>query len=147
MNLRAYLSVYAWAHSYLPRLWNRSTVINFLRTKGRLSCTYLEYLLCLGDTSRDYADNVAETIWLVEKLGFIVNYNKSNLTPSTGCEYLGLVKDLKTYSLEPTPSEKKCWAFLVKTLKYLSLYHSWICSFNWLTSCSIVRSWIWASTS
>ena len=92
-------------------------VINVLRSKGWLSCIYLDDLLCLGDTRRDCADNLAETIRLVERLGFIVNYNKSDLTPSTRCEYLGLVIDSETYSLEPTPGKKNCLISLVQTFR------------------------------
>lgn len=81
-------------------------VINFLRLKGWLSIIYLDDILCISNSYKLCYDNVNFTIKLLEKLGFIINYKKSSITPSKRCKYLGFILDSEKYSVD-LPTEKK----------------------------------------
>ncbi|XP_031344364.1 uncharacterized protein LOC116171583 isoform X1 [Photinus pyralis] len=81
-------------------------VVSLLREKGLLSVVYLDDFLLLGRTRSECISNVTETVKLLECLGFIVNYKKSNLIPNQTCKYLGFVYNSRTMSLS-LPSDKR----------------------------------------
>ncbi|CAD6241384.1 GSCOCG00002711001-RA-CDS, partial [Cotesia congregata] len=68
-------------------------VINYLRSNGWLSVVYLDDFLCLGQSIGECSENLTQTIVLLERLGFIVNYEKSKLVPERKCKYLGFILD------------------------------------------------------
>lgn len=81
-------------------------VISKLREKGYLSVAYLDDILLLGKSQKECKDNVRRTVELFEYLGFLINYKKSNLSPSHICQYLGLVYNATTMRVS-LPSEKR----------------------------------------
>ncbi|XP_044598702.1 uncharacterized protein LOC123274954 [Cotesia glomerata] len=81
-------------------------VINSLRCNGWLSVVYLDDFLCLGQSIRECSENLTQTIVLLERLGFIVNYEKSKLVPERKCKYLGFILDSVSMKVE-LPHEKK----------------------------------------
>ncbi|CAD6208818.1 GSCOCG00003625001-RA-CDS, partial [Cotesia congregata] len=81
-------------------------VINYLRLKGFLSIVYLDDFLCLGDSIEECSENLWQTIKLLESLGFIVNFEKSNLEPGTRCKYLGFILNSFAMRVE-LPQDKK----------------------------------------
>lgn len=64
-------------------------VLAFLRNKNFLSNLYLDDFLLIGKTFQDCVVNVFETTTILEKLGFIINKKKSQLTPKQKLKYLG----------------------------------------------------------
>lgn len=64
-------------------------VMYYLRKKGFLSVLYLDDFLLLSDSYRKCKLNVSQTISVLERLGFIINYDKSLLIPNNTCVYLG----------------------------------------------------------
>lgn len=57
-------------------------VINFLRSKGLISILYIDDWLLIDEFKEGCLRNIKETIDILEKLGFIINYKKSQLKPS-----------------------------------------------------------------
>ncbi|XP_074102142.1 uncharacterized protein LOC141529496 [Cotesia typhae] len=81
-------------------------VINYLRLKGLLSVVYLDDFLCLGHSVPECSENLGQTIELLERLGFIVNFEKSKLEPDRRCRYLGFMLDSSKMRVE-LPGDKK----------------------------------------
>lgn len=62
-------------------------VVAYLRAKSLCSVGYLNVFLLLGRTLSDCERNVHETIKTIECLGFVVNREKSKLTPDRTCKF------------------------------------------------------------
>lgn len=82
-------------------------VIGTLRSEGFLSCVYLDDILCLGDSAKKCSINTQATVELLEKLGFLINRQKSCLNPDTRRKFLGFVIDSKKMCVELTPDKKQ----------------------------------------
>lgn len=91
-----------------PRVFTKvmREVIAYLRCRGFQSVCYLDDILCIGDTYDQCIDNINETLKLLQCLGFVVNYDKSNLTPRQSCKFLGFIYDTKSLSMG-LPSDKR----------------------------------------
>lgn len=81
-------------------------VVGYLRGRGFKSVCYLDDLLCMGSSYEECLRNVKETIALFECLGFVINYEKSNLKPSNNCKFLGFIYDTTAITLS-LPLEKR----------------------------------------
>lgn len=83
-------------------------VICYLREVGHLSVIYLDDILLLGLSRRNCQDNVDQTCALLNSLVFIINTEKSKLSPSRHCSYLGLdfYSESMTIQLSKQKSEK-----------------------------------------
>lgn len=99
-------------------------VISCLRERGFLSVIYLDDILLFGTTHAECLDNVRATVHLLTSLGFLPNYEKSNLVPTQIIEYLGFIYNSVDMSVS-TPSGKK-----LKTSQLIKKFSS-------LKSCSI----------
>lgn len=87
-------------------------VMTYLRSREILSVIYLDDLFCVGDNAEECFKNALFAIKFLERLGFIINYKKSNLTPSHICRYLGLIIDSKSMKISlPTESKPKFLAY------------------------------------
>lgn len=64
-------------------------VLASLRAKKLMSVVYLDDFLLFGKTFSECETNVRITISVLEKLGFIINREKSQLVPSQNCIFLG----------------------------------------------------------
>ena len=76
-----------------------------LRGKGIRCVFYLDDILIMGKSSKDCMDNIQYTIRLLQGLGFIINWGKSQLHPSQCITYLGFCINSQTMSLS-LPAEK-----------------------------------------
>lgn len=81
-------------------------VIQTLRSSGFLSVIYLDDFLLIGDSYESCKDNVLTTRKFLESLGFLLNLNKSRLTPSRQCRYLGFLYDSTTMKII-VPDDRK----------------------------------------
>lgn len=81
-------------------------VVNNLRRKGLRSVIYLDDLFCIGSSKQRCAENVSTSVSMLESLGFIINYKKSNLTPSKEGKFLGIIYNSEKMILQ-LPEEKK----------------------------------------
>lgn len=94
--------------SVAPRVFTKlmKEVVNHLRIKGFSSVIYLDDILCIGDTYEECQDNVSKTIDLLKCLGFVINYDKSNLEPRQICKFLGFIYNTVDMTLS-LPEEKR----------------------------------------
>lgn len=75
-------------------------VVQHLRLKGLISAIYLDDILYIAPTFEECQINALETVRLLSSLGFVVNREKSCLTPLVRCEYLGFIVDSQKFCLE-----------------------------------------------
>ena len=68
-------------------------VMGFLRKKGLRLIIYLDDILILNTSRERVLADLEVVIELLQRLGFIINWEKSVLEPSQNLEYLGLVID------------------------------------------------------
>lgn len=64
-------------------------VLAEIRRRGIVCCIYLDDFLVVGADALTSREHTQEIISILESLGFIINYKKSNLIPSYICKYLG----------------------------------------------------------
>lgn len=76
------------------------------QSKGFLSVVYLDDFLLMSQTYEDCLKNVNDTCQLLQKLGFIINWEKSFLRPSRICKFLGFVYDSRQMKII-VPNDKK----------------------------------------
>ena len=60
---------------------------------GHESSAYIDDIWMVGKTYKETLANVSNTYVLFEKLGFIINYEKSAMVPTTKLEHLGFIID------------------------------------------------------
>nr|CAH7759608.1 unnamed protein product [Callosobruchus chinensis] len=65
-------------------------VLSHLSTRWFMPLLYLEDFLLIGRSYSKCSENVSVTVNLLESLGFIINCDKSTLTPSRDVSYLGM---------------------------------------------------------
>lgn len=87
--------------SCAPRTFTKilKPVLALLRGKGLVSNIYLDDLLLIGNTVQDCQFNVLKTVNLLQKLGFIINYQKSCLNASQTITYLGFYYDSRELTI------------------------------------------------
>ena len=95
-------------------------VVGALRQRGIRLIIYLDDLMIMAESHDQALHHAASTLNLLEGLGFIVNYQKSQLLPSQKMEFLGFLIDSNTMTLQ-LPGEKlrkirkKCQELLAQT--------------------------------
>lgn len=94
-------------------------VVEYLRSRNMVSVICLDDIFCVGRSYDECNQNVLETKNTLVRLGFLINYEKSCLLPSTECKYLGFLFNSKKMSLQ-LPQDKKV-KILNELTKYLSL--------------------------
>lgn len=75
-------------------------IILHLRSLGLPSVVYLDDWLCINNSYSECMANIQLTYKTLESLGFIINTDKSILTPVTRCQFLGIILDSKSMNLE-----------------------------------------------
>lgn len=81
-------------------------VATYLRKLGVLCVVYLDDWQIFGESEKDCENAVTFTARTLEKIGFTINYNKSQLKPSKQCSFLGLFFDSEKMILG-IPSNKR----------------------------------------
>ena len=81
-------------------------VASSLRSKGLISIVYLDDFFFIGRTFDACLENIQISITLLQSLGFLINYEKSNLNPSKIFEFLGFCLNSKTMTIG-LPSQKQ----------------------------------------
>lgn len=71
-----------------------------LRSHGFKSVRFLDDQLLIGDRLGDCHANVMTTIQFLERLGFVINYEKSNLEPRQECKFLGFIINSQKMTLK-----------------------------------------------
>lgn len=91
-----------------PRVFTKlmKPILSFLRNQNILIVAYLDDLIIIGQT----ADMCLKSLEIVKntliELGFLINWEKSNMSPSTVCQYLGFIFDSTNMTLS-LPTNKR----------------------------------------
>ena len=88
------LNVSPWVYTKVMK-----TVVNYLRNQGYMSVIYLDDIMCIGHDFNNCEANIRATVKLLQRLGFIIHFPKSTLTPTTRCKYLGVIIDSKKFAI------------------------------------------------
>jgi hypothetical protein len=91
-------------------------VAAYLRSQGLLSVRYLDDILCLGNSAIDCLENAKITIKCLTNLGFVINYEKSNLVPQTTCNFLGFLLNSKKMSIQLPDTKRQTILQRISTL-------------------------------
>ena len=67
---------------------------------------YIDDIINVGDDFSDCIKNVVETVYLLDKLGFIVHPDKSQFYPSQVMEFLGFIIDSRSMTIRLTDEKK-----------------------------------------
>ena len=73
-----------------------------LRKQGHTNVPYIDDSFLMGDTASECWSNVKDTVELVQRMGFIINSEKSCLIPNTMLVFLGFVLDSESMSVSLT---------------------------------------------
>lgn len=82
-------------------------VVNKLRSKGMLSIVYLDDFLITENSKAVCKKKAQQAVKFLQRLGFIINFEKSVLQPSQECKYLGFVINSVNYTLGLPDKKKK----------------------------------------
>ena len=76
-----------------PRVFTKvlKVAVTFLRRTGIRLVIYLDDLLIVGTTAEECNDAVTQVIAVLESLGFLINFKKSETVPTQCIEYIGLI--------------------------------------------------------
>lgn len=82
-------------------------VISYLRSLGYTSVVYLDDIFLIERTEHKVSESLSRTIEILESLGFMINYRKSQLVPSKSCKYLGFIIDSETCTVSLTEEKRE----------------------------------------
>lgn len=107
--------------SVAPRVFTKlmKELMNHLRSKGYMSVIYLDDVLCIGNSYTECKHNINKTLDLLQCLGFVINYDKSNLEPRQVCRFLGFIYNSVDMTLSLPEEKRKGIMQLVK--KFITL--------------------------
>ena len=90
-----------------PRVFTKllRPVVAFLRRLGVRLLIYLDDILLLNQSQAELEKDKCSVLFLLHKLGFVVNQKKSMLIPSQKIEYLGFVIDSGRLTLSLPPEK------------------------------------------
>ncbi|XP_063979898.1 uncharacterized protein LOC135163921 [Diachasmimorpha longicaudata] len=78
-----------------------------LRIQGIRTVIYIDDLIIIANSYSKCSNQVKIARDLIERLGFIINYQKSSLIPNQRCRYLGFIINSIDYRLELTDKKKE----------------------------------------
>lgn len=94
-------------------------ILNFLRSRGVKAIAYLDDFLILADSVEECKQHLSLLIDLLTRLGFIINWGKSELRPSRRCKFLGMIIDSQRMLLElPLDRRVKIHNLICQTLQF-----------------------------
>lgn len=82
-------------------------VAQYLRSQSFLSVIYLDDFLLIGKSKQECTKNVQISSQLIERLGFIINKEKSILEPMNEIKYLGFIWNTTNMKIELTRDKKE----------------------------------------
>lgn len=88
-----------------------------LRSEGLLSVIYLDDILLIARSKCQCLLNVEKTKETLESLGFILNFEKSNLIPSQECKFLGFILNSVQFTIELTQDKRQKIVSLAKSFE------------------------------
>lgn len=80
-------------------------VMSYLRNNNHTVVSYLDDVICIGDTYDACSRTVTSVIQTFKELGLVINYEKSSLEPNQICKFLGFIINSQLMCLQ-LPSDK-----------------------------------------
>ena len=101
-----------------PRYFVKITapLMKYLRAQGVTIIIYIDDTILIGSSLSELERNMTLTIDVLEQAGFLINYQKSNLQPSTCIEFLGFVIDSVKFQVSLTKKKRDCIHKLVSQI-------------------------------
>ena len=96
-------------------------VVLLLRQQGVKLHVYLDDWLIRADTPEQAQLHAQTTIRVLQFLGWIINYEKSDLTPSRDFQFIGMQFDTQRFTVAPLPKMR---------LKVQSVHQHWMTDLN-----------------
>ena len=84
-------------------------VIAYLHTQGICIVAYLDDLLLMSQSQVFLREHTALAIFLLQVLGFVINWEKSELNPVQKIIYLGFVIDSLRMTISLPEENAHCW--------------------------------------
>ena len=102
-----------------PRVFTRvvSAVAAYLRSRGLRLFIYLDDWLLVADSEVKLRAHLALLLRVTQELGFVINWEKSQLTPSRVPTYLGAVIDIPNQIARPCPDRVRSITTLARSLR------------------------------
>jgi hypothetical protein len=110
-----------------PRIYSKLMryALEPLRRVGVRLCYYLDDICCLATSKKESEEATATILDHLQQLGFIINWDKSQIKPSTCQEFLGFTFNTKTMQIQ-VPHKKMSKLFTrIKQLKKAHQQKSW----------------------
>ena len=106
--------------SSAPWVFTKTTrpIVTILRSLGLRMIIYIDDILIMADSPSVVKEHTAALIYLLENLGFIVNYPKSLLSPTQEIEILGFIVNSVAMEIK-VPGNK------IKQIRSEAKKHSW----------------------
>lgn len=101
----------------------------FQKERGFLSVVYLDDFLLIGSSYEQCLKTISVLLSTLFLLGFILNKNKSVITPAKFCHFLGLILDTEHFAIS-IPLKK--WHKLLQ--RTLTVLHKKSCKIRFWTS-------------
>lgn len=94
-------------------------VMRLLRLAGLTSTIYLDDLWLMANSFNECSYNINTSIKLLQSLGFIINFQKSNTIPSKSCKFLGFI--LNSHKFIITLHEAKIRYIIDSIIEFMKL--------------------------
>ena len=92
-------------------------VVSLLRQQGVKLHVYLDHWLIRADTPEQAQLHAQTTVRVLQFLGWIINYEKSDLTPSQDFQFIGMQFNTRRFTVAPLPKMR---------LKVQSVHQHWM---------------------
>ena len=110
-------------------------VVSLLRQQGVKLHVYLDDWLIRADTPEQAQLHTQTTIKVLQFLGWIINFEKSDLTPSQDFQFIGMQFNTRRFTVAPLPKMR---------VKVQSVHQHWMANPN-ITARDLHRSACWCS--
>ena len=102
-----------------PRIFVRITtpVMKFLRSQMVRIMIYIDDTLIMANTFTEMSTSMRLTVDLLEKAGFVLNYPKSQMNPTTSIDFLGFTINTLNYTVSLTEGKLNNLIAAVKKLR------------------------------
>lgn len=93
--------------SSAPFVFTKTTkpIVKWLRSRGIRLVIYLDDFLIFSVSREECVNNPKLTISMLLHLGFIINWEKSDLVPNFSCKFLGIIINSREMTLELPPEK------------------------------------------
>ena len=88
----------------------------WLRQLGHTNVAYIDDSLLISDSFTECQENVGDTKRVLEKLGFLINMQKSVLKPTQQITFLGFIIDSVTMTVTLTPQKQESTKNIIQNL-------------------------------